>query len=267
MNRAERAGLEIRAIEDMAAADSPVHRMGPLPKLLLTIAYIAVAVSFGKYDITGLFVLILFPIAGYMISMTSVKSAFYKMRFVLPLICVVGIINPFLDRELAAKVGNVAISKGVISMITLMLKGVFSLLASFLLIATTRIEDICAALRRIHFPKMLTSLILLTYRYILVLLDEVGIMTDAYHLRAPGQRGIHISAWGSFLGQLILRSMDRSSELYDSMILRGFTGDFQYASGRKSVGYSWPAALLIIALIVLARFFNIAVLFGGIVTR
>ena len=54
-------------------------------------------------------------------------------------------------------------------------------------------------------------------------------MTDAYALRAPGQKGIQFSAWGSFLGQLLLRSMDRAEELYSSMQLRGFSGDFLYA--------------------------------------
>lgn len=267
MNKAERAGAEIRQIDDMAAADSPVHRMSPLPKLLLTIVYIAFTVSFNKYDITGLFVMVLFPILGYMISYTSFATAFYKMRIVLPLVCAVGIINPFLDTHILFYVGNIGFSGGVVSMITLMMKGIFSLLASFLLIATTSIEDICRGLRQIHFPKILTSLILLTYRYIAVLLDEVAIMTDAYHLRAPGQRGIHISAWGSFLGQLILRSMDRSSVLYDSMALRGFGGEFHYAAGRKNAAYSWPVAIILAGIIVTARFINIAALFGGFVTR
>ena len=51
-------------------------------------------------------------------------------------------------------------------------------------------------------------------------------MIQAYSLRAPNQKGIHISAWGSFLGQLLLRSMDRAQELYYSMLLRGFRGEF-----------------------------------------
>ena len=95
-------------------------------------------------------------------------------------------------------------------------------MASFLLAATTSIEDICRALRQLHVPKVLTSLLLLTFRYISVLLDEAAIMTDAYRLRAPGQKGVHISAWGSFLGQLLLRSMDRATALYESMELRGY---------------------------------------------
>ena len=88
-------------------------------------------------------------------------------------------------------------------------------------------------------------------------------MTEAYHLRAPGQKGIHISAWGSFLGQLLLRSMDRAEALYESMELRGFYGEFYYAKGRKANSLSWPAAFVYAALIMLTRLYNISDLFGS----
>ena len=55
-------------------------------------------------------------------------------------------------------------------------------------------------------------------------------MFQAYSLRAPGHRGGHVSAWGSFLGQLLLRSMDRAQIVYDSMMLRGYQGEFYDAA-------------------------------------
>ena len=79
-------------------------------------------------------------------------------------------------------------------MLTLMLKGVFSLMASFLLIATTSIDSLCAGLRKLHVPEILTTLLLLTYRYIGLMIEQVSIMTESYALRAPNQTGIHFSA-------------------------------------------------------------------------
>ena len=125
--------------------------------------------------------------------------------------------------------GSLPVSGGVVSMLTLMGKGVLCLMASFLLMASTPIDALCAALRRLHVPKMIVTLLLLTYRYVGVMTEELAVMTDAYHLRAPGQKGIHVSAWGSFLGQLLLRSMDRAQELYASMLLRGYHEHFHYA--------------------------------------
>ena len=43
MNQAERAGRELRAMDDLAAQDSFLHRLSPLSKLFVTIFYLAVS--------------------------------------------------------------------------------------------------------------------------------------------------------------------------------------------------------------------------------
>ena len=230
MDKLSQAQSELQEMDALAAEDSPIHRLHPLCKLLVTVAYIATVVSFPKYDFTGLVVMVLYPVFLFQAALIPVGTCFYKLRVVLPLVCAVGLVNPFLDKMPLLQFGNLTVTGGMVSMVTLMLKGVFSLMASFLLIATTPIDSLCAALRRLHVPSLLTTLLLLTYRYIGVMLEEVSIMTEGYKLRAPGQKGIHISAWGSFLGQLLLRSMDRAQELFDSMQLRGFRGEFFYAN-------------------------------------
>ncbi len=263
MNKAEKACEELKAMDELAAMSSPVHSMQPLSKLLLTVFYIFVTVSFNKYDITGLFFMLLFPVIAYQLADIAVHTCFHKLRIVMPLVCAVGLFNPFFDKNIIMYIGSIGIIGGVISMLTLMMKGVFCLMASFLLVATTSIEELCRALRQLHLPKLLTSLLLLTFRYISVLLEEVAIMTEAYHLRAPGQKGIHISAWGSFLGQLLLRSMDRAEALYESMELRGFYGEFYYAEGKASNNFSWLGACVCAALIMLTRLYNIPALLGS----
>ena len=229
MDKLSHAQSELREMDALAAEHSPIHTLHPLCKLLVTVFYIAVTVSFPKYNFSGLVIMVLYPVIAFQVSGIPVGLCFYKLRLVLPLVCAVGLANPFLDHTPLLQLGTITVTGGVVSMVTLMLKGVFSLMASFLLIATTSIDAICAALRKLHVPGILTTLLLLTYRYIGVMLEEVTVMTEAYSLRAPGQKGIHISAWGSFLGQLLMRSMDRAEELYGSMVLRGFNGNFFYA--------------------------------------
>lgn len=265
MNKASQAWSELLAMDEMAAGDSAVHRLHPLAKLAAVIAYIFIVVSFPKYELTGLFVLVLYPVVLYRMAEIPVSACFYKLRYVLPLVMAVGIVNPFLDRVPALYIGSFAVSRGVISMLTLMLKGVFSLMVSFLLMATTKVDVLCAALRRLHVPDILVTLFLLTYRYISVLIEQVSIMTDAYALRAPGQNGIHISAWGSFLGQLLLRSMDRARELYQSMLQRGFTGSFGYTTVPAFRGKDLLFLAVSMAVLLTARFTNLAALLGGLV--
>lgn len=263
MSKMDAALRELAEMDDLASGDSPIHRRSPLAKLLVTIAYIVCVVSFGKYDLSGVTVLALFPALLFQLSDVPVSVCFCKLRFVLPLVLAVGLFNPIFDRDPRLMVGDTAVSGGVISMLTLMVKGVLCLSASFLLMATTGIDRLCCALRRVRVPGTLVTLLLLTYRYVGVLTGELAAMTDAYHLRAPGQKGIHVSAWGSFLGQLLLRSMDRAEELYAGMRLRGFHGEFYYA---ETGPFTWRDGLYVLlccGAFALCRLVNVAALLGG----
>ena len=267
MNKMEKALHELAEMDELAAGSSLIHRLCAPAKLLTTIAYIAVVLSFRKYELSGMIALILYPVLLFQISGVSVGSFFYKLRIVLPLVMAVGLFNPFFDREILLRIGNVGVSGGVISMITLMLKGVLCLMASYLLMATTPIDVLCAALRKFHVPATLVTLLLLTYRYIGVMTEELAVMTEAYSLRAPGQKGIHVSAWGSFLGQLLLRSMDRAEELYNSMLLRGYHQHFHYAPVKACGWRDGLYALGCIAAFLLLRWVNLAELLGGLFVR
>ncbi len=265
MNQVTRALSEFKEMDELSALDTPIHRLHPLVKLLSTIAYIFTVVSFDKYAFSGLAAMVLYPVLLFALTGIPVRTCFHKLRIVLPLVCAVGIVNPFFDREIMLRVSNLAISGGVISMLTLMMKGVFSLMASFLLIATTSMDDICMALRKLHVPNVIVTLLLLTYRYVSVMIENVSIMTDAYHLRAPGQKGIHVSAWGSFVGQLLLRSMDQATELYQSMVLRGYNGEFTYAQAKKCTPGDIVYLLAAVGAFLLLRYVPVANLLGGMV--
>lgn len=267
MNQVERGACELHEMDELAARQSPIHSLCPLAKLLTTIAYLVTVLSFRKYDLSGVTVMLLYPVLLFQLSGIPVRTCFHKLRFVLPLVMAVGLFNPFFDRQPMLTLGALTLSGGVISMLTLMLKGVFCLMTAFLLMATTSIDALCAALRRLRLSGMPVTLLLLTYRYVGIMAEEAAAMTDAYHLRAPGQRGIRFSAWGSFLGQLLLRSMDRGSELYSGMQLRGFHGEFHYAAMKP---WRWSDTVYLtvcVALFLVFRLFHLAQLLGSLLVR
>lgn len=263
MNKMTQAMGELRQMDELAAMDSAIHRRHPLAKLLVTIAYIFTVASFSKYNLTGLIPMVLYPVFMFQISGISVRTCFHKLKWILPLVCAVGVWNPILDKSPVLTAEPFVITGGMLSFLTLMLKGIFALMASFLLIAVTNIEKICYALRMLHVPDLLVTQILMTYRYVSLLLHEAGTMMNAYVLRAPGQKGIHISAWGSFAGQLLLRSMDRAGELYQSMVLRGFHRAFYYAEVEafRMLDALYLAVWLFI--FVFLRFCNLSELIGN----
>jgi cobalt/nickel transport system permease protein len=265
MDQMTSAMLEMADMDELSRMDSFVHRRHPLSKLLITIIYIFAVVSVGSDDLTGIVPLVLYPILVFQLSGIPVKTCFYKLRVIIPIVCAVGIWNPILDRTPALQLGRFVITSGMLSFVTLMFKGIWALMASFLLIATTNIEKICYALSLLHVPDILVTQTLITYRYISLLLRQAGTMSDAYRLRAPGQKGIHISAWGSFLGQLLLRSMDRAQELYKSMELRGFHGSFYYANVQKADRTDYIYTAVCIGVILLLRFVNVSELLGSLI--
>lgn len=265
MSKIDKASYELREMDELAEGDSLIHELHPLTKLAITLVYVITTVSFGKYQLDRLLIMIIYPAFMFSMSGTKVSTCFRKLGVVLPLVCCVGLFNPFFDRVPMMQVGNLMITGGVISMLTLMLKGVLCLMASFLLAATTSIDSLCLALRKIHVPGILVTLILLTFRYISLMVEEVGIMNDAYRLRAPGEKGVRYKAWGSFLGQLLLRSVDRAQELYAGMQLRGFKGEFYYADTKKAGAKDLIFLLVMILLIIGLRMYDVASLVGGLV--
>ena len=216
----------IHHLEAMAKKDNFITRLHPLVKVLVTFWYILFVVSFDKYDLTGLLGMSLYLVVVIEITNISMRTTLRQMKAVIIMVCLVGIANPFLDRSVWMRIGDITITGGLISMMTLILKGVFALLASYLLIATTSMENICYALRLLHVPKLIVTVIMLIYRYIILFMKEVERISLAYSLRAPKQKGIHYKAWGSLLGQMLLRSIDRADIVYESMTIRGFKGDF-----------------------------------------
>lgn len=237
MSKINSAIYEIHHMDMLAARDQWVNKVHPLVKFVLTIIYIVAVVSFPKYDVIGLFGMVVYLIAGFILAELSVKECLWRLRIVLPIVCMVGIANPFIDR-IPVEIGILHINAGVISMFTLMLKGTFAVMASYLLIATTSIEKICYALSLLHVPKIMVTQILLTYRYVTVLLGEVNRITEAYSLRAPNQKGVHFKVWGSLTGQLLLRSVDRANEVYESMTLRGYRGEFRYMGEKNHIRWT-----------------------------
>lgn len=263
MNKIEHALHEIVSMDALAARDQWVNRIHPLVKFIVTVVYIFTVVSFPKYDVIGVLSLVVYPLALFLLAELSFFGCLRRLRLILPLVCLVGIANPFFDHQRIV-FGGLVVSAGVLSMVTLMGKGVLAVLASYELIATTSVEKICYALRLLHVPRLMVTQFLLTYRYITLLLAEAGRITQAYALRAPHQKGVHLRAWGSLAGLLLLRSMGRAGEVYESMLLRGYRGDYFYPG--EGASFQLTDALWLIfwlGVFLLLRFCPLVYILGG----
>lgn len=246
---------EIHSLENLAERDMLLNRIHPLAKVLVTIWYLVLVMSFGKYDIAGLAGMCLYPLLLMISGDISVRQAVRRLKPVILMVFLIGAANPFFDRVPVLETGKFTVTAGMISMVTLFFKTGFAVFASYVLIATTTVEQICYALRKIHIPQILVTVLLLIYRYLVLMLKEADRITQAYALRAPGEKGIKKSTWGSLAGQMLLRSMDRAQRVYESMTLRGFRGEFflrgSFAPVWQSVLYGviWGAVFTVFRLV------------------
>lgn len=225
MSKIEDAIYQVHIIDNKANSNRFLNKIHPLVKLLISIIYIVLLTSINKHDLTTTLAMSTYLIVVSIVGDLSIKTCIRRLKPVLALLIIIGIANIILDRNVITYMGHIPITTGIISAITLVLKGIFAVISSYFLIITTGIENICYALKKIHIPNILITIFMLIYRYIIVFLKEVQRLWTAYSLRAPKQKGVNFKVWGSMIGGLMLRSIDKARDVYESMELRGFSPD------------------------------------------
>ena len=264
MDKIDNAIKTVHHMDYQASHNGYLSRIHPLAKLLITIIYIILLTSIDKYNFVITLAMSIYLILLGIIGDLSIKNALKNLKVVLLLLFVLGIANPILDRTVIAYIGMIPVTTGMISMITLLLKGIFAILASYFLILTTSIEEICYALKMLHIPDVLITIVMLIYRYIIVFLKEVQKIWIAYQMRAPKQKGVNYKVWGSMIGSLMLRSIDRAQMVYESMELRGFNPSTSFVKKEKMNKKSEIYFCLMIGLLMVIRFIPIFEIIGSI---
>lgn len=263
MNKIEGAIQTIHRLDMKNKNNTFLNNIYPIFKVFITVLYIVLLTSINKYDLLTTLSMSIYLIVIGMIYNITVKEIWQRFKIVLALLVIIGISNPILDRHIIYYIGNLPITTGLISMITLILKGFFSIISSYFLILSTNIEEICSGLKKIHLPDILIITIMLIYRYIILFLKEVQRIWTAYSLRAPKQKGINYKVWGSMIGSLMIRSIDRANIVYQSMELRGFNTENyfndEYKIDKKSVLY----LILSFIIILIIRYIPIFELIGN----
>jgi cobalt/nickel transport system permease protein len=238
------------------------HRFSPAAKIITTIAYVVVVVSFGRSNVSGLIPYAFFPILLTSFSQTPLKPLFKRLVIVLPFALFGGLANIWFERDVAFVIANISITYGLVSFVSIFLKALFTVWAVLILIATTKMTDISDFLIHIKIPTILVMSLMMTYRYISVLLSEVATMYMAYSLRNPKGRGIKFRDMGAFVGQLLLRSIDRAERIYVAMKCRGFFGIYRSAVKTRLRVAEFAYIIVLCDIFILFRFVNLSVLIG-----
>jgi len=226
MSRIDAALRELRSLEALAARDTPLARVDPRAKVLVTMAFIVTVVSFDRYSIAALLPLALFPMALAALGDVPAAPLARKLLAAAPFALFVGIFNPLLDRAPMLVYGDLAIAAGWVSFASILLRFALTVGAALVLVAATGMHPLCAALGRLGVPQVFTVQLLFLFRYAFVLGAEASRMTVARELRSCG-RGMALAAYGPLLGHLLLRAFERAQRIHLAMLARGFDGELR----------------------------------------
>ena len=139
-----------------------------------------------------------------------------------------------------------------------------SVLTLFLLASTTPFFDLLKALRWFRFPELLSTLLLFTYRFIFVFIEELDNMRSARRARGFSGRGNllnrDVMRTISFTsGMELVRSYKRAARIYDALLSRGYDGELRttndFSFGGVEAAYTF--AFTLVSLFAIALQFDV----------
>jgi cobalt/nickel transport system permease protein len=220
------------------AGDSPIHRLDPRVKLLSTIGMIVSNVllpdgAWFAFLCAFLLITALSTIARIRLSFV-LKRSLLAIPFALAAFTIMFTLPGESLTEFSIGSWQLAITDtGLVRFLSILIRSWISLQAAILLTATTKFSDLAHGLRHLRVPLILIAIISFMYRYLFVLGEEAERLLQARAARSarlPG-RGMPSVFWrarvaGNMVGQLFLRSYERSDRVYNAMVARGFKGEF-----------------------------------------
>lgn len=221
------------AFDVPACAPSFVQRLDPrwkLAALLLASLAFALLRSWGPATAALAVALVLvllarLPAVWYVRRLATAVFFFAVFLIWLPLVVEQGdaqIDLGMVTLSLTGLLRLVALSAKLAAMISLML----------VLIATTPLPDTFKAAHSLLIPGLLIQLVLLTYRYVFLLMEEFARLRTALRVRGFRNRAnLHsYRTIGQVAGTLLVRSHERSERVAQAMNCRGFDGRFRSLS-------------------------------------
>lgn len=235
----------------------------PRAMILVTVIYLCLMLGVQSAHVDLLLWYAVYPIISAPLFGLSYSAIFLQSLIVLPLVVLLGIFNPIIDKEPVAMFEGYAITRGWLLFIGIVIRGLLSMQALLILIRSIGFVGILRGLARLAVPKFLITQLLMVFRYIRVLIEEGIAMKAARDSRSFGNKNLSIKMWGVLIGQLFLRSVDRAERVHKAMLARGFAGEFPLDfSGRTLWGWSSTMYLVVWALVfVFLRLFNLSLLF------
>jgi cobalt/nickel transport system permease protein len=264
--------MHANALDRYQKGESLIHRLDPRVKVVVTVLFILSNVllpdgAWLAFVLAWGLVLLTSALAGLGLGY-AIKRSFVALPFALAAITVM--FNMPGQPLFAWQLGPwhlVATDAGVIRFASIVIRTWLSVQMAILLTATTRFPDLLHALHHLRVPALLVAIISFMYRYLFVITDEAMRLMRArearsarpakYPLRATGGQRSRIT-WrarvtGNMVGQLFLRSYERSDRVYSAMLARGYSGQFLTINPHVMCASDWMVGAVAVMMLLLLQ--------------
>ena len=219
--------------------ESVLHQMSARVKILFTLVFILCVNLVPPRSWPSYILFFTILVSFFIISQLNPKSLFLRSLISLPFILAAipllftepaPYLTLFHSQDLTIQISQ----SGLIRFLGITIKSWLSLVAAILLTCSTRFEDLMAGLRQLGLPKIFVSILSLMWRYLSLIIDEAICLMRSRDSRNASniQKGRpNGSPWwrakvtGRMMGNLFLRSLDRSERVYAAMASRGYSGE------------------------------------------
>jgi cobalt/nickel transport system permease protein len=206
--------------------NSPVHRWDTRCKIAAFMVFI-ICLSFVKTPPAAV-AAFLFAVCTGFVSRIPMSYLLNKLKlpllFLLPLVLMLPVTS---GGESLISIGAVQVYReGLYRSFLVIAKSSTILFLVFIMMGTSPFSETASALRSMRVPEKFIDIMIFTYRYIFVFMDDLRRMRRALILRGFRNRNSlrSLRSSGNLAGSMLVRSYERTGSIYSAMVLRGYTG-------------------------------------------
>ncbi len=222
-------------IIDKLAYSSKLRYKNPAVKAAFAVGNLLICVGARSFIVS---LIILSVMAGLTVLSSKISILRYLKLMSIPIgfmvLSTIAIVVNITDKPMdlvSFPVGGRYLSAGWHSLsegVRLVAVALASVSCLYFLTLTTAMLDILAVLRRLHCPKIMMELMMLIYRYIFVILDMASAITTSQNCRLGNKDFMtELRSIGQMLAVLLIRSLRKSSLLFESMESRCYDGEIK----------------------------------------
>jgi len=237
-------------IDKYANLKSPIHSLEPCTKIISFTILIFSVVFVERVDMAVFSLAI--AISILLLSRLPLKFILNRVKVILVFIIPILILMPFtVPGTVLWSFGPVVISKeGIYFGFLVAIRSVTAIILTITLLGSQKFETTLKGLALLKVPDSIIQILLFTYRYIFVMIDEFICIWSA--MRAKGytfrvnRSGLLII--GNLVGMLLVKSYERAERVYNAMIGKGYTGKPVSFAPFLKTGRDYFAGIIIISL-------------------